>query len=183
VGAYEAALTSLWVYFVALSDEIGYPKTIVTLAVDICIAFQILGGLSAALVGRRITYRPVLSICPLLALACIIALSADIGPVPFLVVAAAFGLVWRFAVAYQVEFIIAADPSRRAAMFTMSAQSTGIAIGPFLSSFVVSENSVQHSLAVSGCLFLLSLMLLAIVQKFIARNLPARPRVQRSGAD
>jgi hypothetical protein len=161
---FEAAFTSLWAYFLPLSTQLGYPKSVANLAISFCIGFQIVGGLCAAVIGNRLSYRTMLSAAFALALLNVASLSAGVGSVPYLISAAAFGLMWRIAIPYQLVFVIATDPSRRSAMLTQTAQAFGIAIGPFISSLFVSQHSVRATLAVSGCLFTVSLALFISVQ-------------------
>jgi hypothetical protein len=164
IVTFEAALTSLWIYFVPVSIEVGHAADRVATAVSVCIACQILGGLTAIVLGRRASYGVVLGATTVIALLGVAIIGRGANAVTYFIAVAAFGFSWRLAVPYHVELLIAAEPSRRFAMFTASAQGLGVAAGPFIASLVVTEDSAYRAIDASGALFLLSLLLLAAVR-------------------
>jgi MFS transporter, DHA1 family, inner membrane transport protein len=183
MSAYFGAVTGLWVYIVPLSGELGMPKATIDLAIDLSIVFQILGGLTAAMTGGRLSYFMVLLSCASVALlvvltlgAGVLTLGAGIGTISYLIVLAALGFVWIMAPAFYLKFVIAAGPSRRAAMFSLTAQLAGNGVGPFLSSLVVSPQHFGGALFVSGGMFVVSLTILIAVHANIkfSQNVLAR---------
>jgi MFS transporter, DHA1 family, inner membrane transport protein len=125
VGAFMSANISFWVYIVPFAAEMGLSKSTINLAIDLGITFQILGGLSAAAIGRRLSYFTVIGACEILGLLAIVLLGMNISSIIFLVTIACLGLIWMIIPAYFVPFVIAADPSRRSAMFITTAQLSG----------------------------------------------------------
>jgi len=174
IMSFEAALTSLWIYFVPVSLEAGHDAEQVATAVGICIGAQILGGLAAIAIGRRLGYGVLLGGATVIALGSVLLIERGADLAIYTIAVATFGFSWRLAVPYHVELMIAADPSRRFAIFTASAQGLGVAAGPFIASLAVTEHSVTRVVDVSSVLFLLSLTLFAIVC-WRARGLVSRP--------
>lgn len=159
VGTTLAGIVSLWVYIPSLLVEIGQSHSIANLALEASLSFQLIGSLTATAVGRKLSYITVLTAATIGG--CLIASAMSLAmPSSFYIAAVAIlGFVWMVSVAYQVPFVIAADPSRHSAMFVNSAQLFGGAAGPFLASLAVSGDHVRGVLVASASLFGLSFLL------------------------
>lgn len=57
-----------------------------------------------------------------------------------------FGFLWLFSLPFMVPMVIAADPTRRAAVLVGGAELAGGSLGPLLASFVVSDVDVRGAL-------------------------------------
>lgn len=149
-----------WTYLVPLAAQLGYARSTVTLAISAAVVFQILGSISAAVTGKWAGYFLVLVPCFLVALLVLAALTVNLGTLAFIVAVAGISFILSFGIPFiAMPFLITADPSRRAAMYSFPAQLLGSALGPFLASLFASSQSVRGSLAVGFCLFALSLAL------------------------
>jgi hypothetical protein len=168
VAAYMAAITSIWVYIVPLSAQLGFAKSTISLAVNLGIACQIIGGLAAAVLGPRLRYVVIMSACSILAISIVIGLGMVTQNLIYVFMISAIGVIWTFAPSVHVLFVIAADPSRKSAVFTVTAQMLGVAAGPFLSSLVVSGSNVRGALSVSASLFIFGLILLIGIQIWVS---------------
>ena len=164
IGAFFAALTSFWVYVIPISNQLGLRTSTINLAIDVAIVCQILGGLAAATIGQRIGYLAVMGSCTLVGLLVVSSLHLGLGATGYVVALGIFGIAWMFAPPYHVLFAIAAGPSRRAAMFLVTAQVVGAGVGPFVSSLAVGAGKLSGALWVSSGLFTFSLVLLLLVQ-------------------
>jgi predicted MFS family arabinose efflux permease len=80
-----------------------------------------------------------------------------------LVCVAAFGFLWLFILPFQVPIVIAADPTRRAAVLIAGAQLLGSSIGPLLASAVVSDRDVRGTLGLGAACIVVSLALITLV--------------------
>ena len=57
----------------------------------------------------------------------------------YLLTSGVFGFLWMFSLPFFVPMVIAADPTRRAALLVGGAELTGGSLGPLLASFVVTD--------------------------------------------
>ena len=161
-----------WIYLVPLAAQLGYAKSTVTLAISVAVVLQILGSTAAAVVGKRAGYLIVVAPCSVISLLILAALNVNLGSAAFIVAVAGIGFIWSLGIPFiAMPFLIAADPSRRAAMYSFPAQLLGSALGPLLASLFVSSQSVRGSLALGFCLFALSLVLVVGVHlRIVARR-------------
>jgi DHA1 family inner membrane transport protein len=167
-GAYQAGLIALWVYIVPLSARIGIPAGTISLGIDFAIIFQVVGGLSAAAVGHRASYVTVLTLCSAAALLTLAGLGHGLVTPAYLAALSVVGFIWMFGTPYAMPMIIAADPSRRCALFSTPVQLAGCALGPLAASFVVSPDSVAPALFVSGGFFAAGFLLMLAVRLRVA---------------
>ena len=64
----------------------------------------------------------------------IAALGVNLDTFLFVAAVTTLSFIWTFATPFNVPFLIAADPSRRTAMYSSAVQLVGCAVGPFFSS-------------------------------------------------
>ena len=85
-----------------------------------------------------------------------------LGMAFFLYVAAAavFGFLWLFAMPFQVPLVIAADPTRRAALLIGGAQLAGSSLGPLAAGAIVSESNLAPVLWFGAASLVLAVALL-----------------------
>ena len=147
-----------------LAAQLGYAKSAVPTAISLGVVFQILGSLGATAAGKRAGYFSILLPAGVAALLIIAALNSNLGTLPFITAVALLCFAFNLAVPFLgMPFLIAADPSHRAAMYSLAVLLLGYAFGPFAASLFASARSVRGSLGVSFTLFALTLILVIIV--------------------
>jgi hypothetical protein len=160
---YLAFVVAVWVYIEPLGRQAGIGATITAYAVPFSLGMQVLGAGSAALLAARLPAPAVMLIVSALDLGILIALGSSPGPALFLALAATFGFLWLFMLPFQVALVIAADPSRRAALLIAGAQLLGSSFGPLAASGIVSDTDVRPVLWLGAICIVVSaaLMLMA----------------------
>jgi hypothetical protein len=141
-----AFIVGVWVYAEPLSRQAGHAPTVAGVAVSVSLACQVLGGATATLLAGRLGWFPALMFCALVSVGCLLAFAALPSEALFLLTSAVFGFLWLFSLPFMVPMLIAADPTRRAALLVGGAELTGGSLGPLFASFVVSDADVRGSL-------------------------------------
>ena len=103
------------------------------------LACQVLGGATATLLAGRLRWFPALMFCALVNVGCLLAFAALPGESLYLLTSGVFGFLWMFSLPFFVPMVIAADPTRRAAVLVGGAELTGGSLGPLFASFVVTR--------------------------------------------
>jgi DHA1 family inner membrane transport protein len=154
-----AAVIGTWIYLPLLASQLGYPPSVVRLAVPLAIAMQIVGGITAAALASRLSYNSVI-IGGLLSFIAVLSVMVALPSAPlFLFGMAAFGFLWMFIVPFQLPYTAGVDPSRNTMMFVTPALQLGCAAGPLLTSFGVVGRDVRGAAMIGVALFLLCLAL------------------------
>ena len=167
-----AFIVGVWVYAEPLSRQSGHAPTVAGVAVSLSLACQVLGGTVATLLAGRLRWFPALMLCALIYAACLLAFAALPGESLYLVTSAVFGFLWMFSLPFFVPMVIAADPTRRAALLIGGAELTGGSLGPLFASFVVSDTDVRGSLGF-GAVALAVTVAIAFALRRRERALPA----------
>jgi hypothetical protein len=141
-----AFIVGVWVYAEPLSRQAGHAPTVAGVAVSISLACQVLGGATATALAGRLRWFPALVFCALVNVGCLIAYASSPGESLYLLTSAVFGFMWLFSLPFLVPMVIAADPTRRAAVLVGGAELTGGSLGPLLASFVVNDADVRGAL-------------------------------------
>jgi hypothetical protein len=141
-----AFIVAVWVYAEPLSRQAGHAPTVFGVAVSLSLACQVLGGAAATLLAGRLRWFPTLMFCSLLYVGCLLAFAALPGESLYLATSAVFGFLWMFSLPFFVPMVIAADPTRRAALLVGGAELAGGSLGPLFASFVVTDADVRGSL-------------------------------------
>jgi hypothetical protein len=141
-----AFIVGVWVYAEPLSRQSGHPPTVAGVAVSVSLACQVLGGATATLLAGRLRWFPTLLFCALLNVGCLLAFAALPSESLYLLTSGVFGFLWLFSLPFMVPMVIAADPTRRAAVLVGGAELAGGSLGPLLASFVVSDVDVRGAL-------------------------------------
>ncbi len=141
-----AFIVGVWVYAEPLSRQAGHAPTVVGVAVSLSLACQVLGGATATLLAGRVRWFPALMFCALLNVGCLLVFAALPGESLYLLTSAVFGFLWMFSLPFLVPMVIAADPTRRAAVLVPGAELAGGSLGPLFVSLVVTDVDVRGSL-------------------------------------
>jgi hypothetical protein len=141
-----AFIVGVWVYAEPLSRQSGHAPTVAGVAVSVSLACQVLGGATATLLAGRLRWFPTLLFCALLNVGCLLAFAVLPSESLYLLTSGVFGFLWLFSLPFMVPMVIAADPTRRAAVLVGGAELAGGSLGPLLASFVVSDADVRGAL-------------------------------------
>lgn len=147
VVLYLAFVVAVWVYVEPLGLQRGLAPATVHLIAPLSLAMQVLGAGAATLLAERLPTRATIAAVAALNLALLAIMGAPPSATWFVVATAAFGFLWLFAMPFQVPALIAADPSRRAAVLIGGAQLVGSSLGPVLGGLLVSDADVAPVLA------------------------------------
>ena len=167
-----AFIVGVWVYAEPLSRQSGHAPTVVGVAVSLSLAFQVLGGATATALAGRLRWFPTLMLCAVIYVACLLAFATLPGASLYLVTSSVFGFLWMFSLPFFVPMVIAADPTRRAALLIGGAELAGGSLGPLFASFVVTDADVRGSLGFGACALLLTVAI-ALALHRRERALPA----------
>jgi hypothetical protein len=166
-----AFIVGVWVYAEPLSRQSGHAPAVVGAAVSLSLAFQVVGGATATALAGRLRWFPALMLCSAICLACLLAFATLPGASLYLVTASVFGFLWMFSLPFFVPMVIAADPTRRAALLIGGAELTGGSLGPLLASFVVTDTDVRGALGFGAFALALTVAIALALQRR-ARALP-----------
>lgn len=146
VVLYLAFIVAVWVYIEPLGLERGISQTTIHLVAPLSLGMQVLGAGAATLLAGRLPVRGTIVIVGLVNLGLLAIMAVPPSAAAFVVATAAFGFLWLFALPFQIPIVIAADPSRRAAMLIGGAQLTGSSLGPLLAGVLIGDRHVAHVL-------------------------------------
>ena len=167
---YLAFIVGVWVYVEPLARNAGIAPGVVAAAVPVSLAMQVAGAGVAAWLAGRAPPLPVILAASLLDLVILGVFYDAPGGAAFLIAVAAFGFLWLFVLPFQVPLVIAADPSRRAAVLIAGAQLIGSSLGPLAASGLVSDGDVRPVLLLgAGCIVVSAAMMV------LARTRQPRP--------
>ena len=166
---YLAFVVALWVYLEPLATENGIDAATVARAVPIGLAAQVAGALLATLLVGRINALWVVLAVAVANIALLALFGSGPGAIVFLAATGAFGLLWMFVMPFQLELVITADPSRRAATLIGGAQLIGSSLGPLLASRVVDDRHVGAILWLGAACILASMAAMLAALRYRAR--------------
>jgi predicted MFS family arabinose efflux permease len=161
---YLAFVVGVWVYLEPLATRAGVAADAIALAVPIGLAAQVAGALLATLiVGRVSALWVVLGVAAMNLV--LLAVFGD-GPTAALFLAATglFGFLWMFVMPFQLELVITADPTRRAATLIGGAQLIGSSLGPLFASLLVGDGHVGNVLWMGTACILASGVIIVFLQ-------------------
>ncbi|UIJ46757.1 hypothetical protein LZK98_07385 [Sphingomonas cannabina] len=147
---YLAFIVAIWVYIEPLARQRQVGPGAIAMAPPLALAMQVLGAAAATLLAGRVPARLTLILVGAVNLGLIGLIGAPPSDAAFVAAVAAFGFLWLFVMPFQIPIVIAADPSRRAAMLIGGAQLTGSSLGPFLAALLVSDADVSPVLWFGG---------------------------------
>jgi DHA1 family inner membrane transport protein len=160
VVLYLAFIVAVWVYVEPLALQRGVSPGPVHLIAPLSLAMQVLGAGAATVLAGRVRPRATIALTGLVNLGLLGTMAAG-SPGLFVPATAAFGFLWLFALPFQVSAVIAADPTRRAAMLIGGAQLVGSSLGPLFASMLVDAGNVAPVLLFAAAC--LSVGVLALV--------------------
>ena len=141
-----AFIVGVWVYAEPLSRQSGHAPTVAGVAVSLSLACQVLGGVTATVLAGRLRWFQALIFCAVVNVGCLLAFALLPGESLYLLTSAVFGFLWMFSLPFLVPMVIAADPTRRAAVLVGGAELAGGSLGPLFASFVVTDADVRGAL-------------------------------------
>ena len=141
-----AFIVGVWVYAEPLSRQSGHAPTVAGVAVSLSLACQVLGGVTATVLAGRLRWFQTLIFCAVVNVGCLLAFALLPGESLYLLTSAVFGFLWMFSLPFLVPMVIAADPTRRAAVLVGGAELAGGSLGPLFASFVVTDADVRGAL-------------------------------------
>lgn len=142
VTLYLAFIVSVWVYVEPLGLQRGIDAATVHLIAPLSLAMQVAGAAAAAMLAGRLPARGVVAVVAIANLLLLAVMAAPPSTAAFVTATSIFGFLWLFAMPFQVPILIAADPSRRAAILIGGAQLVGSSLGPFIAALVVTDADV-----------------------------------------
>ena len=149
------------VYLEPLAHEAGLSEGVAGAALWTSLAGQVCGGARATVLAGRVGYFTIFVVGSFLSLGIWALLGLHIPAWLFVADNIASGVVSLLIAPFIAPMTIEADPTRRAALQTGAAQLLGGALGPLLSSLVVSEQDVRGVLWLGGGLVLAGLAMIA----------------------
>jgi len=170
-----AGVMAFWVYSLPLGAQAGVAPGPMRMTIGAANGAQIVAGLAAIALAARVTGRQAVTITAAASIAAM-AMTASGGAIAvWLPALLLFAFCWMFAPAFHIPFLIAADPSRRAAMFVSTAQLVGMAAGPLLASVVTTSDDYGPARLASMACFAATLLIALVVGR-------ASPAVASSAA-
>jgi hypothetical protein len=163
-----ASLTAVAVYVVPLAHQAGLSAAVGRSCISVGLACQILGGVLATVLAGRVRYIVVFWGCGLAFLATWAVYAVHAPGWLFIAMSGVAGLGAMLAGPFLLPMTIEADPSRRATMQSGTVQILAGALGPLLSSFVVSNRDV-HGVLILGAVLQLTGLAVATTLNRIAR--------------
>ncbi|KRB85320.1 hypothetical protein ASE00_00485 [Sphingomonas sp. Root710] len=171
----SAGFAAAWAYVDPLAVGHGLSPGQIGTAVTATIAGQFLISLFVASYGWRMPMMITLLVMSALQAALALALIWTGSPLGFAVALASFGLLWQGAVPFATALLVAIDESRALAPMFFPIQLIGMAIGPFLASFVAGS-SVASVLVLAAVLYGITAAIFLLVGQVAARDGVILPR-------
>jgi MFS transporter, DHA1 family, inner membrane transport protein len=140
---YLAAVVAIWVYIEPLGLHRALDAHSVRIVAPLALGMQVLGALTAAVLAERMPAAMTLASAAIVTILLFALFAVTPSSMLFILGAAIFGFLWLFAMPFQIPLVMAADPSRRAALMIGGAQLIGSSLGPLGAGLLVSGNDVS----------------------------------------
>ena len=163
-------IVAVWVYVEPIAHTIHIPDPVTGLAVAASLGAQIVGAIAIVALDRWISAVAGLLITAAAFLAITAALAWPPSQGAFIAATVGFGLFWTVALALGLPLLIAADPTRRAALYGPAATLLGASLGPLAAGAFATDTHMTPALATAAALFILA----AVATLVSART---RPRI------
>jgi hypothetical protein len=167
---FTAAAGAVAVYLQPLAHQAGLGADVARTTLWISLAAQVAGGVIATSIAGRVHYFTVFCLSTVGLLICWATMAFHPAAWLFMFVNAMAGLVIVLYGPFLVPMTIEADPSRRAAMQSASAQVLAGALGPLLASFVVDERNAYGVLYLGAGLIVSGLTMMAVLHLVALRE-------------
>ena len=159
VFVYLSGTMAAWIYTGAMALQATIAQAVAGRAFSLAFAAQMLGGLAASVAANRLSAIPVVVSGMLVNAVLVAFLSGAPSVVLFAVTLVIHSAVWVFAATYLFPLLVAVDPTRKAAMYSQTAQLLGSAAGPALGSILVQSNDVRPALWAGAMLCVIAALL------------------------
>ncbi len=173
---YLGFVVAVWVYVEPLGIQRGIAPDTLAVVTPLALGMQVVGAGMATLLAGRLPAAKVVAVVAAVNLGVLAAMGVSTSATAFVAAAAGFGFLWLFAMPFQIPLVIAADPSRRAAVLIGGAQLIGSSLGPLGASFLVTDGDVSPVLWLGAASLLLGVgALVAAASGTGRRATPALP--------
>ena len=139
---YLAFVVAVWVYVEPLAAQRGVAPSAVRLIAPLSLAMQVLGAGAATIIAGRLPPRATILLVGLVNLGLLAVMGATASGTGFVAATTAFGFLWLFVMPFQLPAVVAADPTRRAAVLIGGAQLVGSSLGPFAAGLLIGDADV-----------------------------------------
>lgn len=148
-----AGIVGLWVYIEPIAAAAHIPGRVVSFAIAGSLAAQVVGALVVVAMDRW--FKPVAGLLCVAAafIGVTIVLALVRSEAAFVAATLLFGALWTFAWVLALPLVLAADPTRRAAMYGPAAGLLGCSAGPLLAGMVATDTNIAPALAMSATFF------------------------------
>jgi hypothetical protein len=156
-------ITGFWVFAEGLGAMDNIAPSLVSFAIAASLAAQVGGAVFVAALGDRLPAGAsiiLVAIFYLVIIATVAWLPAD---TPFLLATLGFGFLWTVGLPLFVPLMIAADPSRRAALLLPGAQLLGGSVGPQVTGLFATDTDLQPVMIASSAMFLGTILCTGLV--------------------
>jgi hypothetical protein len=173
---YVAAGGAVAAYLQPLAHQAGLSADVARTAVWTSLAAQIAGAGAATAMAGRMRYLTAFLVSSVVFLANWAVMGTAVAGWLFVLANTVGGFFSIFVAPFLVPMTIEADPSRRAAVQSAGAQLLAGALGPFVSSYIVSEHNVRGALIlgsgflVTGLAVIVGLHFVAVRERSLARE-------------
>ncbi|MGC1301684.1 MAG: MFS transporter [Caulobacteraceae bacterium] len=157
VFVFQASVAGASVYIVPLALQAGFSPRVAHTAIAMALALEVAGGAFATAISGRANFLDVLLVSALVMLGAFGVYVARPADWAFVTASAAIGFCALLIMPFIVPMTIKADPSRRTAVQIGGAQLMGGAVGPVLSSMVVTARNAHGAVYLSAALLVTSL--------------------------
>jgi DHA1 family inner membrane transport protein len=161
---------AIWAFLEPLGARHGIDAQTIAFMVSANLGVQVLGALAATWLQERISYRPVVLVCGLVAIAATAIVEVGISLPMFWLAVLAIGFVWLFVIPFQVGQTVAADSSRSAALLAPAAIFCGVALGPLVASAFVTGDDASAVPLFAICAVVVSLALFGLFLAALRRS-------------
>jgi hypothetical protein len=157
---YVASSGCVSAYLQPIAEQAGLSADVARTALWISLAAQILGAMTATALAGRMRYLTAFVISSIVFLANWAIIARNVSGFVFILVNTIGGFFTVFIAPFLVPMTIEADPSRRAAVQSAGAQLLAGALGPLVSSWIVSDRDVRGSLALAATFLVAGLLII-----------------------
>jgi predicted MFS family arabinose efflux permease len=165
-------IVGVWVYVEPIAHTLHIQDKLVSLAIAASLGAQVVGATAIVALDRWVKSVSGLLLTTAAFLAVTAAFAWPSSQVAFVAATVAFGLFWTIALALGLPLLIAADPTRRAAMYGPAATLLGSSLGPLAAGAFATNTNMKPALATAAALFVLSAVATAV-------SAQTRPHVTR----
>jgi len=164
IVAQNGALMAAWAFLESTARHHGFSASTVGLSASLAVVTQICGALAITLGGYRLPAGPALVLGSIGMGASAFWLGHPQNTATFIVANCLLGFLWLTLTPLGIKRIVEIEPTRQAVYMTAPAQFAGLSMGPFISSYFVSDTNVEPAYLVAGLLGLAAgLIFLAVL--------------------